>query len=406
MSYTEHNISALSEYFASGCKKEKLLGLELEHFLVDTQTRNSLHYDKGVEKFLRRLQVIYGEPILSQGHIIGIVGENATITLEPAAQLEISFAPSHKLVDVAQGYDEFIDITSPILDDMGCELVCAGYHPKSKVDELPLIPKKRYEYMDSYFKTTGTRGKNMMKGSAATQVSIDYENEADFSKKFRVANILGPLLSLICDNTAVYEGERFRGNMARTYIWNDVDPDRSMVVKGALDEKFGFQEYAKYIYNTPAILIVENGEELYTGSKPISELYADRPMTTNDIEHVISMVFPDVRLTTHLEIRMADSIPIESSLAFMALLKGVFYDRSNLNELYQMTRNIRNHDVAAAKSELMKKGVNAKVYGRRAGNWIAEIFNMARNGLNAEELSFIQPMYRLVMQYAKQRRIV
>jgi len=406
MSYTEQNIFTLTEYFASGCKKEKLLGLELEHFLIDKQTRCSVHYNKGVEQFLRRLQAIYGEPILSQGRIIGIIGENATITLEPAAQIEISFAPSHKIVDVALGYEEFIDITSPILADMGCELVCTGYHPKSKVDELPLIPKKRYEYMDGYFKTTGTRGKNMMKGSAATQVSIDYENESDFSRKFRVANILGPLLSLICDNTAVYEGEAFRGNLARTYIWNDVDPDRSMVVKGALDNKFGFHDYARYIYNTPAILIVENGEEIYTGSKPISELYAERLMTTEDIEHVISMVFPDVRLTTHLEIRMADSIPIKSSLAFMALLKGVFYDRSNLNELYQMTCGIRNHDVVAAKSELMKKGVNAKVYGRRAGNWITEIFHMARSGLSSEELSFFQPMYQLVMQYTKQRRII
>lgn len=358
MDYRDHNLSVMADYFASGCKKEKLFGLELEHFVVDASTCCSLPYDKGVEVLLERLQPLYGEPIFStkeKGRIIGIMGKEAAITLEPAAQLEISIAPSSEIAEVERIYNEFIAILNPILEDMGCKLVYAGYHPKSKVDELPLIPKIRYDYMEKYFATAGTRGKYMMKGTAATQVSIDYSSEEDFSKKFRVANIIGPFLSMMYDNTHIFEGEPFTGKMARTYIWNDVDPARSMVAKGGLDKvPFGFYDYAEYVYDTPPIFIVENGKEKYTGSKPASEIFADRAITTEEVEHIIAMVFPDVRLKTSLELRTTDSVPFESAKAYMNLLNSIFYDEANLNAIYQATLDIGNRQVAALKEGLMK----------------------------------------------------
>ena len=373
MNYRKRNISALAGYFASGCKNEKLLGLELEHFVVDKQTRRSLHYEKGVDLLLTRLQPLYGTPILSQEHIIGISGKDASITLEPAAQLEISIKPLHNISEIARIYDEFINILTPILDDMDCELVCAGYHPKSKADELPLIPKSRYKYMDTHFKSTGTRGKYMMKGTAATQVSIDYSGEADFSKKYRVASILSPLFSLICDNTHVFEGQPFTGKMVRTYIWNDVDPGRSMIVRGALDGDFGFNDYAAYVYGTSPIFLLDGDDVIYTGSKSNAELFADRLMMPEDIEHVASMVFPDVRLKKCIEIRMADSMPIDSVIDYLSLLKGIFYNESNLNSIYQQTLGVGNSEVEAAKEELMVKGADAMIYGKSAEEWISNL---------------------------------
>ncbi|MCL2422020.1 MAG: glutamate-cysteine ligase family protein, partial [Defluviitaleaceae bacterium] len=281
---------------------------------------------------------------------------------------------------------------APILDDMGCELVNVGYHPKSRIDELPLIPKERYKYMEAHFKTTGTKGKNMMKGSAASHVSLDYENEADFKRKFRVANILGPLLSFICDNTPVFEGEPFAGRMARTHIWNDVDPARSMVVRDALDSDFGFREYAKYIYDLPPVLLIEGDKTTFTGTRLVSEIFADRKMTNEDMTHVSSMAFPDVRLKSHVEIRMADSMPIGQALAYVALLKGIFYDSTNLDRLYEMTIDVKNSHVTEAKAALMKHGQEAQVYGRRAMDWITELFHMAENSLSPDEKEYLMPL--------------
>lgn len=42
-------------------------------------------------------------------------------------------------------------------------------------------------------------------------------------------------------------------------------------------------------------------------------------MTEEEIEHMLSMVFPDVRLKNYIEIRMADSLPKEEPLHILAL---------------------------------------------------------------------------------------
>jgi len=370
--YTKQNIAAIAEFFASGCKKEQYLGLELEHFIIDKQTNESLPYPQ-VEKVLKKLGPLYGQPVFSEGHMIGISREGAHITLEPAAQIEISIGPVDELADFIPIYEHFTGLLTPILDEIGCKLACFGYHPKSKIDDLPLLPKQRYRYMYQHFSQTGSRGKNMMKGSAATQVSVDYEDEQDFARKFLVANALGPLLAFIAANTSVFEGEAFgHSGMARTYIWNDVDPARSLVVPGALQPNFKFTDYASYLYNAPPILLGDS----YTGNKTAAELFVNRPITRDEIEHIAGMVFPDVRLKTQLEIRMADSVPFPMALAYTALIQGIFYNPSNLDSLHN---SLINCDVPSAKQALMQDGLNALVYGIPVMEWLEKLFNMANS---------------------------
>jgi len=359
----EKNIAALVEYFASGCKKEQLLGLELEHFVIDRKTGLSLAYEDGVEEILKRLQPVYGEPIFSEGQIIGITrAGKAEISLEPAAQLEISIFPTPCIEKIKSTYDEFAAAISPILDDMDCELFCAGYHPRGS--DLPLIPKKRYELMDAHFKKTGTMGRQMMRGTAATQISIDYEDEADFSKKFRVANILAPVFSFMCDE-----------KMTRARIWSDVDPRRTIC-----DCDLNFREYAKFIYEMPPIFILRDDEtiyselirynSLYTGDAPSSEIFAARELTPADIEHIASMAFPDVRLKNCIEIRVADSMPINETLAFAKLIKKIFYDKNVLDEIDAATRQIKKHDIAEAKTALVNHGADAEIYEKPVRYWL------------------------------------
>ena len=47
----------------------------------------------------------------------------------------------------------------------------------------------------------------MMRASASTQVSIDFTDEADAVRKFRVAAAIGPVLAAITDNTPVSRRE-------------------------------------------------------------------------------------------------------------------------------------------------------------------------------------------------------
>jgi len=394
----DKNVELLVNYFNSGCKKEQLLGVELEHFVVERGTQRAVPYENGVEIILQRLQPLIGEAIYStpsrlrddipttvqseeRGYVpmIGISCPDYEITLEPAAQLEISIKPLASIDEIGKIYASFIEVISPILLDMSCELFCAGVPPVSTEGFLPLIPKKRYELMDEYFKTTGTCGINMMRGTAAAQVNIDFESEADFIKKFRVANILSPLFAFMCDTT---------GKMERTHIWNNVDPARAMVKNALNSENFGFADYAKYIMGLPPIFIYEavkasgrhshntpvgEMEQRSTSDKPVCEIFAGRLLTDEDIEHVTTMAFPDVRLKNRMEIRVADSMPIEKTLDFAALIQRIFYDNAVLDKFYRDLIKIKSHHILEAKAALIKHGENAAVYGKPAAQWRAEL---------------------------------
>ena len=390
MDYRNHNIERLIDFFKTGCKERKLIGLELEHFVVHSLTGESIMYNDGVRQILERLLPSYGKPIYWNENLIGIFREGAHITLEPAAQLEISIGPLAGLVDIKNVYKEFLGQISPFLNDMGCKLMTAGYHPLSQIDDIPLLPKKRYDIMEKYFRKSGLMGKNMMKGTAATQVSIDYKDENDFKKKFRVANILGPLFSFICDNTRFFEGQSFEGRMLRTQIWNNVCPARSNVPPGALDSDFGFYEYASYLYELPAVMMPKDGDFVATGTSTFAQLYANTPMNDADVLHATSMAFPDVCLKNHIEIRMADSMPIHKALAYAAIIKGLFYESRNLEKLHDMTKGVQNHHVIYAKQELIAKGLDGVIYNLAVKDWLAEIFHLAE--LGNDENQFFLPL--------------
>ncbi len=395
----EENLKVFINYFKDGIEKEKNnnLGFELEHIIVD-ENNNSISYygDNGIEKMLEVLSEEYDEKVFSlKGRIIGLNRKNVAITLEPAAQFEVSMGPFDNIKKIKEEYEKFLTPVLKYLNKFNYQISYTGYHPKSKIDDLKLIPKNRYEYMLDYFKNVGEYGKNMMKGSASAQVSIDYYSEEDFIKKFRLANILSPAFSLLTDNTAVFEGEVYDKYMMRTVIWNDTDKDRSMIVKDSLNKKFGFLEYAKYILNSPAILTMENNKATYTKEKPIKDIYKDKIITKEEAEHLLSMFFPDVRLKKYIEIRMADAMPLKYCLGYIALIKGIFYNEDNLNYFLKKTEFVTDEIAAKTKLDLIENGYEADIYKEKADEFIINLLDKAKDALDEEEKEYINPLINL-----------
>lgn len=395
----EENLKVLINYFKDGIEKEKNnnLGFELEHIIVD-ENNNSVSYygDNGIENMLKTLSEEYDEKVFSlKGRIIGLNKKNVSITLEPAAQFEVSMGPFNKIKKIKEEYKKFLNPVLKYLDKFNYKISYTGYHPKSKIDDLKLIPKNRYEYMLDYFSKVGEHGKNMMKGSASAQVSVDYYSEEDFIKKFRLANVLSPALSLLTDNTPIFEGEIYDKYMMRTVIWNDTDKDRSMIVKDALNKKFGFLEYAKYILNSPAILTMEDNKATYTKEELIKDIYKDKIITKSEAEHLLSMFFPDVRLKKYIEIRMADAMPLNYCLGYIALIKGIFYNDENLNYFLKKTEFVTNEIAAKTKLNLIENGYEADIYNEKADEFIIDLLNRAKSALSDEERDYIFPLMEL-----------
>lgn len=406
MDKAQQNLEILEQYFRDGCKLNcvQKLGLEIEHFLVREDTLEAAAYSgkQGIESLLEELAPLYPRQYREGGRLLGLYNNDYALSLEPAGQLEVSIVPKENLRTIQRIYESFLRQIRPLLARRRWRLVTLGYQPKSRAEELPLIPKRRYEYMDAYFKGSGTRGRNMMRGTAATQVSIDYCSEEDFLRKYRAAYLLMPALKLLTDNTPVFEGRPCEGHLTRTGIWDRVDPARCGMIPGTFRSGFGFRAYGEYLWRLPLIFLPSPEGGVYTGSRTTAELFQDRLLTTGDIEHILSMTFLDVRLKHYLEIRGADSMPFGYVMAYLALIKGIFFHREVLEKLLAQYP-VKEEDIRLAEASLAEKGFDGTIYGQKAASFLRELLELAESRLDDNEGICLLPFRQNVSRQATEK---
>lgn len=391
---------ALVEYFESGIKgagEPGRLGVELEHIITDDRY-HAVPYGgpAGIGSLLEELAEGYDEQLRdAEGDLLGLMRPGAALTLEPAAQLELSAGPYEEVGAIRCDFEEFHRSLAKTLDRRGQRAVIVGYQPASKAADLPLIPKDRYRFMDEHFAAIGPYGRFMMRGSASTQISIDYYSAADCLRKLRLTSAASPLFALICDNSAIFEGEPSPHGLMRTEIWRECDPARCNLVPGVLDPSFTLEDYAAYVLATPAVYARNAHGALFATEQTFAELFDGRPMDREDVEHALSMLFNDVRLKTYIEIRTADAMPVPFVAAYAALVKGLFYSDANLDALDALFDGVTEADVAVAKANLMEDGYEAQVYGRCAADLVDELFERAYDALARNERSYLIPLRQM-----------
>lgn len=402
----EANKQRIIDYFASGAKPLRglgKLGVEVEHFVL-TDDGRPMSYEPtqglpGVRNVLEYLREWYSDCTYNdEGDLLGLAGEEGSVTLEPAAQLEFSAAPYARVADVERAYTNFCKRVNNYTKRHDARLVAAGYHPTRTAQQLTLIPKRRYDLMDDYFESIGSHGDRMMRASASAQVSIDFESEADAVRKMRVSAALAPVLAAIADNTRIYEGKPNGSPIRRLQLWREVDSLRCGTIPGIFRPDFGFGAYADWLLRTPPIFVTrppaneptaESVRAAYT--IPASDAYADAPMSDADVEHLLSMFWPDVRLKQFVEIRPADCMPPQQILGYAAFVKGLFYNSEALaaientlgvaNDVWPLTTG----DVDGAIVQIQRHGLLGDVYGKSLEDWEGLLFSLARMALPADE---------------------
>ena len=399
MEMYDRNVDAIAAFIESGCiAGEGALGIELEHIIV-REDGSPVNYsgEDGIQSVLEVLRADYPQATYdAEGDLLGVARPGEAVTIEPAAQVELSAGPFHELASAQACFERFEEKLCGVLAPKHGKLAKTGYHPTARATSLELIPKQRYEYMNRYLGAVSPFGPCMMRGSASTQVSIDYASIGDCIRKYRVASMLTPILSLICDNSPIFEGAPRTHRMVRTEIWQHCDPERCGIVPGAVEDGFSLRDYARWVYDTPAILVPDGQGGWCEDSRRFSEIYAARPMDRADIEHALSMVFPDVRLKTYLEIRPADAMPVPYVVAYAALVKGIFYCEMSLARVEELIGGITTSDVERAKNSLQELGYAGEVYGRPAAEFADEVIAAARAGLSESERGFLEPLEKLV----------
>ena len=365
-------------YLIQNTRPELITDTFREFFDTPVETAQDVH------KQLKRLAPYYDEDkeYWENGHLVGLARPGVAVSLEPGGQVETSIGILKKPSDLNTLYSKFRRELDPILDDLDFRLINYGYQPKSSFADVPVNPKDRYDAMTDYLGRVGQFGPCMMRCSASTQVSIDYVDERDSIEKLRLGTVIGPILAYFFRNTPYFEGEKNPWPLLRQRMWDYLDFQRTNVLPGLFDPRYGWEDYAIDVLSTPLMFadLTHTPEAVASGATPkelhrpafrenAGEVYPDRELNPYEINHIISTHFNDVRLKNFIELRHWDSLPIERAERLTEIVSSLFYVPEHRDRLESYFEGISEEEVFEAKANIQAHGREASPYGQPLDFW-------------------------------------
>jgi len=387
---TEHR--QLVEYIASGCKPREQwrIGTEHEKFVFRLADHRPVPHEgeQGIEAFLKGLTRFGWEPVEERGRVIALARDGASVTLEPAGQLELSGAPLENLHQSCHEVNTHLREVREVARELGVGLIGLGFHPTAARDEMPWMPKSRYEIMHRYMPTRGDLGLDMMTRSCGVQVNLDFASEADMVRKFRVSLALQPVATALFANSPFTEGRPNGFQSYRAHVWTDTDPDRCGTPAFVFDDGMGFERYTEYALDVPMYFVVRNNKMIDCSGQSFRDFLAGRlpalpgeQPTLKDWEDHLTTLFPEVRIKRFMEQRGADSGPWGRLCALPALWVGLLYDDVALDAAEQLIRDWPAAAIAGLQQRAARHGLAAEVDGRTLRDVAVETVGIAHHGL-------------------------
>ena len=143
-------------------KSEWRVGAEHEKFGFDKSTLRRPTYEgpNGILAMLTGLQRFGWAPVEEAGHVIALERKNAegytaSISLEPGGQFELSGAPLQTIHDICSETGQHLMEVKMVADELNLGFLGAGFDPKWRREDVPVMPKGRYDIMRAYMPKKG-----------------------------------------------------------------------------------------------------------------------------------------------------------------------------------------------------------------------------------------------------------
>ncbi len=406
----------LVAYIASGGKPpaDWRIGTEHEKFGFRLSDLRPLDYEgpQGIRAMLEGLQRFGWEPILEAGRPIGLTYKGQAISLEPGGQFELSGAPLPTLHDTCAEVHSHLVQVKAVAEEIGAVFVGVGFQPKWRREDIPVMPKARYDIMRAYMPTRGSLGLDMMLRSCTVQVNLDFADEADMVTKMRVGLALQPIATAIFANSPFTEG-RPNGYLSyRSKVWTDTDPDRCGTLPFVFEDGMGFERYVEHALDVPMYFVYRDGRYIDASGQSFRDfldgrlpaLPGERP-TLSDWDGHLTTLFPEVRLKRYIEMRGADSGPWDIICGLPALWVGLLYDADTLDAAWQMVRDWTPEEHAYLRAEVPRRAFSTEFRGRPLLALAREVLDLSRQGLarlgrldanGKDEVHFLDPLEEIV----------
>jgi len=363
------SVDELTGFLEAGSKlkSEWRIGTEHEKFGFFKHTLAPIPYEgsHGIKVLLESMAKEFGwDPVIEEGNIVGLSQGGQSITTEPGGQIELSGAPLENIHETIVEVYAHLEQVKAVAEAMGIGFIGPGFVPSWRLDDIPRMPKARYGIMRAIMANTGSLGRDMMFRTCTVQANLDFENEADMVKKFRVGLALQPIVTALFANSPFTEGKPNGFQSYRSHIWQNTDPARTGGLPFVFDDGFGFERYVDYALDVPMYFVVRDGAYIEAKGQTFREFMAgtfdvlpgEKPRL-GDWETHLSTLFPDVRLKQFLEMRGADGGPWSRICALSALWTGIFYDSGSLDAAWDLVKNWSPADRAALCARVPREGL-------------------------------------------------
>jgi glutamate--cysteine ligase len=391
------------------------IGTEHEKLVYKTDDHRAPSYGEpgGIRDILLALQDFGWQPVEENGQVIAMAGEDGTVSLEPAGQLELSGAAVENLHQTCSETGRHLHQVKEVGEKCGVGFLGLGMWPDKTREALPVMPKGRYEIMLRHMPRVGHLGLDMMLRTCTIQVNLDYSSEADMAKKFRTSLALQPLATALFANSPFTEGKPNGYLSYRSHIWSDTDPHRTGMLPFVFEDGFGYDRYVEYMLDVPMYFVFREGQYIDAAGQSFREFLAGKlpalpgelPLESDWIDH-LSTAFPEVRLKSFLEMRGADGGPWNRICALPALWVGLLYDQGALDAAWDLVKHWSMEEREALREAVPKLALDAPIPGgRKLLDLAREVLPIARAGLSARtrlshsgdnETGFLEPLEEIV----------
>jgi glutamate--cysteine ligase len=393
------SLRQLAEYIEVGCKPREQYGIGTEHekFGFRLGDLKSPPYEPAdgqpgsIRDVLHGLEAYDARPILDRGNTIGLKQGDASISLEPAGQLELSGGIAKTLHETRAELDTHYDQVRAVSRDLEVGFAALGFHPLATREAMPWMPKGRYAIMRRYMPLAGTMGLDMMTRTCTVQVNLDYESEADMARKLRVSLLLQPLATAIFANSPFTEGKENGFLSYRAHVWTDTDNQRSGIPRVMLEDGFGFERHATWLIDhVPMYFVYRDGKYIDVAGASFRDFMNGRvpalagiTATVGDFADHMTTAFTDVRLKRFLEMRGSDAGSAAMMVAQSALWTGLLYDESALAAAVALVRGMGWEDASRLRAAVPREGLNVPFRAGKLRDLARDVVEIARDGLRA-----------------------
>lgn len=393
---TIDNKTQLVEFLENGCKPDRStwrIGSEHEKFIFHRGNNTPLTYKgengrAGIRDVLNAFAKRGWSPVTENGNIIAALKDGASVTLEPGGQFELSGAPLETIHQTCNETTSHLEMAKEIGQELNIGFLGLGYHPTLKRDDVPVMPKARYDIMRAYMPTVGTMGLDMMLRTCTVQVNLDFASEADMVEKFRISLALQPLATALFANSPLKEGRPNGFRSLRSHVWTDTDPDRCGMLPFVFENGMGFERWLDHVLDVPMYFVRRDGKYINAAGQSFRDfmkgelpaLPGELP-TMEDWKDHMTTLFPEVRLKTFLEMRGADGGPWSRLCALPAFWVGLLYDSEAQNEAAALVKDWSLDDMASMRDNAPMMGLTTEINGQTFQELAKQVLAIADKGL-------------------------